>query len=41
MAQCIYMDERPPFDYIAERAANVQQPLRKLLGAALDFAERG
>jgi N-formylglutamate deformylase len=39
MAQCIYMDERPPFDYIAERAANVQRPLRAMLEAALEFAE--
>lgn len=41
MAQCIYMDERPPFDYLPKRAADVQQPLRELFGAALDFAENG
>ena len=39
MTQCSYMDERLPFAYIAERAANVQPPLRAMLEAALEFAE--
>lgn len=39
MAQSIYMDETPPFAYRPERAAQVSPCLRKLLEAALVFAE--
>ena len=38
MAQCIYMDERYPFDYLPERAVHVQPHLRAMLEAALAFA---
>ena len=37
MCQCLYMDERAPFAYLPERAAQVQPLLRKLLEAAVDW----
>jgi N-formylglutamate deformylase len=39
MAQCVYMDEAPPFTYHAERAAQVEPHLRAMLEAALRFVE--
>jgi N-formylglutamate deformylase len=40
MAQCIYMEEWYPFDYVPARAAKVQPHLRDMLGSVLDFVER-
>ena len=40
MAQCSYMREAPPFDYLPEQAARIQPTLERLLGAALAFARR-
>uniref|UniRef100_UPI0030F71094 N-formylglutamate deformylase n=1 Tax=uncultured Acidovorax sp. TaxID=158751 RepID=UPI0030F71094 len=37
MTQCSYMQECPPFDYLPERAAQVQLHLQRMLAAALDF----
>lgn len=39
MTQCSYMQEAPPFAYLAEMAERVQPTLRRLLEAALAFAE--
>jgi N-formylglutamate deformylase len=39
MAQCIYMQEQLPFDYLPERAVRVQPHLRKMLEAVLRFVE--
>ena len=41
MTQCSYMQEHLPFDYLPEVAAGVQPHLRRLLQAALAFAEKG
>ena len=38
MTQCAYMQEALPFDYLPERAAGVQPPLRQMIEAALAFA---
>lgn len=38
MTQCSYMQEYPPFDYLPDRAAQVQPHLQRMLAAALDFA---
>jgi N-formylglutamate deformylase len=40
MAQCTYMQEALPFDYLPERASRVQPVLQAFLQAMLDFAER-
>jgi N-formylglutamate deformylase len=37
MAQCLYMDEAPPFDYRPDLAGQVQPLLRELLGAAVEW----
>ena len=39
MTQCSYMQEALPFDYLPERAQRIQPTLRRLLDAALVFAE--
>ncbi|CAM3877495.1 N-formylglutamate deformylase [Paracidovorax anthurii] len=39
MTQCSYMQEALPFDYLPEVAAGVQPHLRRLLEAALAFAQ--
>jgi N-formylglutamate deformylase len=39
MAQCTYMQEQMPFDYLPETAANVQPHLLAMLQAVLRFAE--
>jgi N-formylglutamate deformylase len=38
MAQCVYMEEAPPWTYRPELAARVQPVLRRLLQAMLDWA---
>jgi N-formylglutamate deformylase len=38
MCQCLYMDESAPFAYRPDLAAQVQPLLRKLTGAAVDWA---
>ena len=38
MTQCCYMQECLPFDYLPERAVQVQPHLQRMLAAALDFA---
>ena len=38
MTQCSYMQECLPFDYLPDRAAQVQPHLQRMLAAALDFA---
>ena len=38
MTQCSYMQEALPFDYLPDRAAQVQPHLRRMLEAALGFA---
>ncbi|MGH6625994.1 MAG: N-formylglutamate deformylase [Burkholderiaceae bacterium] len=40
MAQCTYMQEQLPFDYLPELAARVQPHLRAMLEAVLKFAEK-
>ena len=35
MTQCSYMQEALPFDYLPERAAQVQPHLRRMLEAVL------
>jgi N-formylglutamate deformylase len=40
MTQCSYMQEALPFDYLLERATQVQPHLRRLLEAVLVFAGR-
>ncbi len=40
MTQCSYMQEAMPFDYLPERAAQVQPTVRAMLQAMLAFAER-
>src|SRR5665213_1696319 len=40
MAQCIYMDEQYPFDYVPALATQLQPHLRDMLEAALHFVER-
>ena len=40
MTQCSYMQEAMPFDYLPERAAQVQPHLSRLLETALAFARR-
>jgi N-formylglutamate deformylase len=37
MAQCLYMDEAPPFGYRPDLAGQVQPLLRALLGGAVDW----
>ena len=37
MTQCSYMQECLPFDYLPERAVQVQPHLQRMLAAALDF----
>ncbi len=39
LAQCSYMDETYPFDYVPARAANLQPHLRAMVDAALAFVE--
>lgn len=39
MTQCSYMQETMPFDYLPERASQVQPHLRAMLEAALRFAQ--
>ena len=39
MAQCSYMQEALPFDYLPERAQQVQPHLRRMLEAVLAFVE--
>jgi len=39
MTQSLYMQERLPFGYLPERAARVQPLLRRMLTAALQFAQ--
>lgn len=39
MAQCTYMQEQMPFDYLPEAAAKVQPHLQAMLQAVLAFAE--
>ncbi len=41
MTQCSYMQEALPFDYLPDVAANVQPTLRRMVEAALAFAQRG
>ncbi|MEO7577973.1 MAG: N-formylglutamate amidohydrolase, partial [Massilia sp.] len=38
MTQRLYMDERAPFDYLPARADEVQPLLRRMVGAAIDWA---
>ena len=38
MTQCSYMQDCLPFDYLPERAAQVQPHLQRMLAVALDFA---
>jgi N-formylglutamate deformylase len=38
MTQRLYMDERPPFDYLPDQAALVQPLLRQMLRAAIGWA---
>lgn len=38
MTQCSYTQEALPFDYLPERAARIQPPLRQMIEAALAFA---
>lgn len=40
MAQCTYMQEQMPFDYLPETAARVKPILLAMLEAALEFAEQ-
>lgn len=40
LAQCLYMDEQPPFAYLPDRAAQLQPVPKRMLDAALAFAER-
>lgn len=40
LAQCLYMREQPPFAYLPGRAARLQPTLKRMLDAALAFAER-
>lgn len=40
MCQCLYMDERAPFDYLPAAAARVQDALRAMLTAALAHLPR-
>lgn len=40
MAQCIYMQEQMPFDYLPERAARIQPLLRAMLHTCLEFARQ-
>ena len=39
LAQCLYMREALPFDYLPERAAQLQPLLRELLGRIIGWAE--
>lgn len=39
MTQCTYMQETLPFDYLPERAAGIQPHLRRMVKAALAFAQ--
>ncbi len=39
LAQCLYMQEAVPFEYLPERAARLQPLLRELLGRIIDWAE--
>lgn len=39
MTQCTYMQEALPFDYLPERAAQVQPHLKRMLDTVLDFVE--
>jgi N-formylglutamate deformylase len=40
MAQCTYMEESMPFDYLPDQARRVQPTLRALLEAVLAYGER-
>ena len=40
MAQCSYMQEAMPFDYLPAQAARIQPTLERLLHVALAFAQR-
>lgn len=40
MCQCLYMDEDAPFGYRPDRAVQVQDLLRGMTGAALDWARK-
>ena len=39
MAQCVYMHEEPPYDYLPDRAARIVPHLTAMLDATLAFAE--
>ena len=41
MAQCTYMQEQMPFDYLPTAAEQIQPLLKAMLQATLDFAEAG
>nr|WP_315431452.1 N-formylglutamate deformylase [uncultured Albidiferax sp.] len=41
MTQCSYMQEVLPFDYLPEVAAGIQPHLRRMVEAALGFAQQG
>ena len=40
MVQCLYMDERAPFSYLPDKAAQVQPLLRQMLDAALGWVSQ-
>ncbi|MDB5755409.1 MAG: hutG, partial [Massilia sp.] len=40
MCQCLYMDESAPFAYRPDLARQVQALLRRIIGAAHDWAAR-
>ncbi len=40
LAQCNYMQEQPPFDYVAERAGQLQQVLRALLATLVSWGQQ-
>ena len=39
LAQCLYMQEAVPFEYLPEQAAQLQPLLREVLGRIIDWAE--
>lgn len=41
MAQCTYMQESPPFDYLPKRASQVKTVVAALLQVMIDFVESG
>ncbi|MGR6730292.1 N-formylglutamate amidohydrolase, partial [Aeromonas veronii] len=40
MTQCSYMQEALPFDYLPERAEQIQPTLQRMLQAVLDFVRK-